>query len=156
MARIHVTGGCGTIGRHVAGEWLEHGYAARRLDGLLDRLADQGQSWRRTLPRRHCRLTPTIRLFEALGCGIPLLPAPWNDPENLFRPRTEVLLVPDGEAMTHALRDLLADPARAAELARNGLDTMRSRHTCRHRVTELFDTLGRLHAGRTVQLQKAY
>lgn len=58
--------------------------------------------------------------------------------------------------MTHALRDLLADPARAAELARNGLDTMRSRHTCRHRVTELFDTLGRLHAGRTVQLQKAY
>lgn len=58
--------------------------------------------------------------------------------------------------MTHALRDLLADPARAAELARNGLDTMRSRHTCRQRVTELLDILGRLHAGRTVQLQKAY
>ena len=29
---------------------------------------------------------PTIRLFEALACGIPLVSAPWDDAEGLFRP----------------------------------------------------------------------
>src|SRR5690606_5640036 len=27
---------------------------------------------------------PTIRVFEALACGIPLVCAPWSDTENLF------------------------------------------------------------------------
>src|SRR5215207_91404 len=29
---------------------------------------------------------PTIRVFEALACGIPLVSAPWSDAEGLFRP----------------------------------------------------------------------
>lgn len=29
---------------------------------------------------------PTIRLFEALACGIPLIGAPWDDVEGLFTP----------------------------------------------------------------------
>ncbi|HZU22156.1 MAG TPA: glycosyltransferase, partial [Terriglobales bacterium] len=29
---------------------------------------------------------PTIRVFEALACGIPLLCSPWTDAEHLFRP----------------------------------------------------------------------
>jgi hypothetical protein len=29
---------------------------------------------------------PTIRVFEALACGIPLVSAPWQDSEGLFRP----------------------------------------------------------------------
>ena len=29
---------------------------------------------------------PTIRMFEALACGIPLVSAPWNDCEDLFPP----------------------------------------------------------------------
>ena len=29
---------------------------------------------------------PTIRMFEALACGIPLVSAPWQDTEQLFRP----------------------------------------------------------------------
>ncbi len=29
---------------------------------------------------------PTIRVFEALACGIPLISAPWEDRENLFTP----------------------------------------------------------------------
>ena len=28
---------------------------------------------------------PTIRVFEALACGIPLISAPWSDTEHLFR-----------------------------------------------------------------------
>src|SRR5581483_5330898 len=29
---------------------------------------------------------PTIRVFEAMACGIPLVCSPWDDVENLFRP----------------------------------------------------------------------
>ena len=36
---------------------------------------------------------PTIRVFEALACGIPLLSAPWSEAEGLFRPGEDFLQV---------------------------------------------------------------
>ena len=84
---------------------------------------------------------PTIRVFEALACGIPLICAPWNDAEQLFRPGRDYLLARDGEAMEKLLKDLLSDPAFASELASSGLQTIQSRHTCRHRVDELLAIL---------------
>jgi spore maturation protein CgeB len=80
---------------------------------------------------------PTIRPFEALACGIPLVSAPWNDAEGLFRPGRDFLVARDGEEMRRHLRDLLADPALAAEIARSGRETVLARHTCAHRVDEL-------------------
>ncbi len=35
---------------------------------------------------------PTIRVFEALACGIPLISAPWSDSEALFRPEQDFWL----------------------------------------------------------------
>ncbi|WP_137390563.1 CgeB family protein [Rhodoligotrophos defluvii] len=84
---------------------------------------------------------PTIRVFEALACGIPLISAPWNDCEGLFRPGEDFLYARDGEEMTRLLAELLADPERTAELAASGLATIQARHTCRHRVDELFAIL---------------
>jgi spore maturation protein CgeB len=80
---------------------------------------------------------PTIRPFEALACGIPLVSAPWNDAEGLFRPGRDFLVARDGGEMRRHLRDLLADPALAAEIARSGRETVLARHTCAHRVDEL-------------------
>jgi spore maturation protein CgeB len=79
---------------------------------------------------------PTIRVFEALACGIPLVSAPWDDSEGLFRPG-DYLKVADGEAMTAALARLRDDPAERAALAAAGLETIRARHTCAHRADEL-------------------
>jgi spore maturation protein CgeB len=87
---------------------------------------------------------PTIRMFEALACGIPLVCSPWSDVEGLFRPRTDFLLAPDGAAMTRALRDVLEDRSLARELVANGLATIRARHTCAHRVDELLSICGEL------------
>jgi spore maturation protein CgeB len=84
---------------------------------------------------------PTIRMFEALACGIPLISAPWNDSEQLFRPGTDYLVARNGEDMKQSLTRVLADPQLAKELAISGLETIRSRHTCRHRVDELFAVL---------------
>jgi spore maturation protein CgeB len=87
---------------------------------------------------------PTIRVFEALACGIPLVTSPWSDVEGLFRPGTDFLVAPDGAAMVRALRNVLTDPDLARELAANGLATIRARHTCAHRIDELMSICGEL------------
>jgi spore maturation protein CgeB len=80
---------------------------------------------------------PTIRVFEALACGIPLVSAPWDDAEQLFRAGEDFLFARDGAEMTAHLRALAADPSLRAELTRHGLETIRARHTCDHRADEL-------------------
>ncbi len=86
---------------------------------------------------------PTIRPFEALACGIPLVSAPWDDAEGLFRPG-DFLWARDGDEMRTHLHHLIHDPAARAEQAARGLETIRARHTCRHRVDELSAILDRL------------
>ncbi len=93
---------------------------------------------------------PTIRVFEALACGIPLVSAPWDDAEGLFTPGEDFLMARDGEEMRRHMATLDADPARAAALAAHGLATIRARHSCAHRVDELFGILDRLDAPRTL------
>jgi spore maturation protein CgeB len=39
--------------------------------------------------------------------------------------------------MTHLLREVLSNPTLARSLAEQGLETIRSRHTCAHRVDQL-------------------
>jgi spore maturation protein CgeB len=80
---------------------------------------------------------PTIRVFEALACGIPLVSAPWHDAEGLFTPGEDFLMVRDGAGMKAALRRLLHEPALAAGLAARGQATVAARHSCADRVDEL-------------------
>jgi spore maturation protein CgeB len=80
---------------------------------------------------------PTIRVFEALACGVPLVCSPWSDEEGLFRAGQDYLVVKDGEAMRAELRRLLGDDRARRQLAENGLETIRKRHTCAHRAQQL-------------------
>lgn len=98
---------------------------------------------------------PTIRVFEALACGIPLVSAPWPDEEGLFRPGQDFLFARDGEEMTRRLKEVLADRQMAASLVRSGLETVMQRHTCRHRVDELFSILRQLGASGTGSSKEA-
>jgi spore maturation protein CgeB len=80
---------------------------------------------------------PTIRPFEALACGIPLVCSPWDDTEGLFTPGKDFLVARHGADMQRYLKALVADEAMARELAEHGLQTILGRHTCAHRVDEL-------------------
>lgn len=80
---------------------------------------------------------PTIRIFETMACGIPLISAPWHDSEHLFRSPIDFVFASGGAEMKQWMRSVLDDPEGAALRARNGLCTIRSRHTCLHRVIEL-------------------
>jgi spore maturation protein CgeB len=85
---------------------------------------------------------PTIRMFEALACGIPLASCWWDDCEHLFRPGADYLVARTPDEMVRALEEIISDPDRARELANNGLETIHARHTCRHRVDELAEIVG--------------
>jgi spore maturation protein CgeB len=87
---------------------------------------------------------PTIRPFEALACGIPLVCAPWEDAEGLFRPGRDYLQARDGRELREHLRAVLSDEELARSLASSGLETIRARHTCAHRVDELLSIHGEL------------
>ncbi len=79
---------------------------------------------------------PTIRVFEALACGIPLISAPWQDCEQLFRPG-DLKMVQNGAEMVAAMRWLLNNPDAAQAQSARGLETVLARHTCAHRAQEL-------------------
>lgn len=86
---------------------------------------------------------PTIRVFEGLACGIPLVSAPWSDAEGLF-PEDAYLSVADGAQMTRALRAVIDDPELSSAMMATGLKTIRDRHTCRHRAEQLIDIVSGL------------
>lgn len=80
---------------------------------------------------------PTIRPFEALACGIPLVSAPWDDAEGLFRPGQDFLVARTSREMVRHLDDVIHDPGLASSLRHHGRETILARHTCAHRVDEL-------------------
>ena len=90
---------------------------------------------------------PTIRPFEALACGLPLICSPWEDAENLFTPGEDYLIARDGAEMQRHLRAVLNDDALAARLAARGRETVLAKHTCGHRADELLTILAELGTG---------
>jgi spore maturation protein CgeB len=80
---------------------------------------------------------PTIRPFEAMACGIPLVSAPWNDCERLFDAGLDFLFARDGKQMISHLEALLDQPQLGEKLAQHALGTIHRRHTCGRRVDEL-------------------
>jgi len=134
-------------------------HGVRYPDDALERLRDAGISYGGWLPNHEAprvfaryRVTvhvprrpyvqalpgiPTIRVFEALACGIPLVSAPWRDTEHLFAAGRDFLVAKDGTSMRARLRAVLNDHAMAQSLAQHGRSTILARHTCAHRVDEL-------------------
>jgi spore maturation protein CgeB len=89
---------------------------------------------------------PTIRPFEALACGIPLVSAPWSDVEGLFSPGSDYLVARSGAEMERHLMAILTDDALAQQMAERGRRTVLARHTCVHRVDELLAIVAELGA----------
>ncbi len=88
---------------------------------------------------------PTIRVFEALACGIPLVCAPWRDAEGLFR-LGDYLVAETPAEMEAALVRLVRDEDAARRQAERGRETVLARHTCAHRARELLDIVDALGA----------
>lgn len=155
----------------LAQQMLTHVYGVRYPREVLQKLALEGIHYcgwlpnfrvpeifanhRATIhvPRRYYAASlpgiPTIRPFEAMACGIPLICAPWEDREGLFSPGEDYLIARNGEEMQRHLHTLRNDSDLAQEMAAHALKTIRSRHTCAHRVDQLLDILAQLNRMRS-------
>jgi spore maturation protein CgeB len=87
---------------------------------------------------------PTIRMFEALACAVPVICSPWNDLLGLFRANEDFLCVADGKAMTAQIAFLLQDHEARQQLSQNAVSTIRHRHTCAHRARQFEEICGEL------------
>jgi spore maturation protein CgeB len=112
--------------------WLPNHHVPRAFAGAGTTVHVPRRPYAKALPG-----IPTIRIFEALACGIPLVSAPWDDVEGLFTPGEDFLMATDPAGMRTAIANVLRDPALAAALAARGRRTIEERHSCAHRVDEL-------------------
>lgn len=79
--------------------------------------------------------SPSVRLFEAAACGVPIISDAWPGLDTVLRIGTEVLVAESSDDVVAILENVgpqqrrsIAAAARAAVLAR---------HTCHHRAAEL-------------------
>jgi spore maturation protein CgeB len=136
-------------------------HGVRYPNDALQRLSESGIEFRGYLPNLHAAKmyarsrvslhvprrfyanglsgVPTIRVFEALAAGSPLICAPWSDTEGLFRPGQDYICVSDSQSMIAELARLLRDDKARQQLATSGLETIHARHTCAHRAEQLVE-----------------
>ena len=79
--------------------------------------------------------SPSVRLFEAAACGVPLISDRWAGIETLFEPGREILLADDTGTVLRSLRERpeAERRAQAAAARRRAL----SEHSAAHRAAEL-------------------
>lgn len=97
---------------------------------------------------------PTIRVFEALACGLPLVIARWRDAEGLFDPDS-FLIADDTPAMQRHMRAVLNDEGQRRHMVERGLTSIRARHTTAHRVAELMGIYRELNPPVSLDLGRA-
>ncbi len=98
---------------------------------------------------------PTIRVFEALACGVPLVSSWWHDAEHLFTPGEDYLVAASPRQMRAHLAAVAADSELRQSLIAHGLATINARHTCAHRVDELFTILQQMRGSTTEEVVSA-
>jgi spore maturation protein CgeB len=86
-------------------------------------------------PMRAAGWSPSVRLFEAAACGVPIISDPWDGIDELFEPDHEILIAHDADDVVRYLNDL-GDGERRAIGAR-ACARVRSSHTAAHRAADL-------------------
>lgn len=87
---------------------------------------------------------PTIRPFEAMASGIPLICSTWHDTEKLFTAGKDYLLANSGEEMKQHMKTLLNNAEVSGALVKHALRTINRRHSCNHRLTELLTVVEKI------------
>jgi spore maturation protein CgeB len=79
--------------------------------------------------------SPSVRLFEAAACGVPIISDPWPGLDTLFTPNDEIIIAHSTDDVLRALRDITLDHAkRIGDAARQ---RVLHAHTAAHRAAEL-------------------
>jgi spore maturation protein CgeB len=78
--------------------------------------------------------SPSVRLFEAASCGVPIISDPWDGLDTLFRPGREIVIAhtPDQVLATLALPE-----PRRTSIGHGGRKRVLAEHTAAHRARDL-------------------
>ena len=79
--------------------------------------------------------SPSVRLFEAAACGVPIISDDWAGLDELFEPDAEILIAHDTEDVLRHLRDLTEGQRRA--IGERACARVRASHTAAHRAADL-------------------
>jgi spore maturation protein CgeB len=79
--------------------------------------------------------SPSVRLFEAAACGVPIISDTWEGLETLFVPDEEILTARRGEDVLRVLRDIPERERRA--IGARARERVLAEHTAAHRAAEL-------------------
>ena len=83
--------------------------------------------------------SPSVRLFEAAACGVPIISDYWEGLETVFEPGAEILIA---ESARDTLRFLTSFPERSRiALSRRARKRVLARHTTEHRAAQLEEYL---------------
>ena len=83
----------------------------------------------------HAGWSPSVRLFEAAACGIPVISDSWEGLDHFFRPGHEIVVVDSADAVVAAIEGLTPDDARAIGSAARR--RVLAEHTPEQRAEEL-------------------
>jgi spore maturation protein CgeB len=117
---------------HLAPDFHPTFYASQRFTLNLTRAAMKSAGY-----------SPSVRLFEAGACGVPIISDWWDGLDSLFRPGREILISANADDTLRYLRDL-SESARLAicEAARARI---LAAHTPAHRAAQLESYLKEAH-----------
>ena len=79
--------------------------------------------------------SPSVRLFEAAACGVPVVSDWWEGLDQFFLPGKEILVARDAAEVLQHLAD--TDEERRAELGAAARARVLAEHTAEHRAVEL-------------------
>ena len=79
--------------------------------------------------------SPSVRLFEAAACGVPIISDAWAGIDELFEPGKEILIAHDGDDVLRYLRDLNEHTRRA--IGDRACARVHASHTAAHRAADL-------------------
>jgi spore maturation protein CgeB len=84
---------------------------------------------------RRAGFSPSVRLFEAAACGVPVISDDWDGLDEVFVPGEEILIAHDRDEVVRIL-DEVDEPRRAA-IGRRARERVLREHTAAQRVTLL-------------------
>jgi spore maturation protein CgeB len=79
--------------------------------------------------------SPSVRLFEAAACGVPIISDRWPGIDSIFRPGKEILVVDAPEQVVKLLRDVPEE--RRLQIAEAGRKRVLAEHTAERRASQL-------------------
>jgi spore maturation protein CgeB len=86
--------------------------------------------------------SPSVRLFEAAACAVPIISDWWRGLDTIFRPGSEIL-ISDSAEQTRRLLTEIPEPQRIA-IGQRARRRVLAEHTAEHRAVQLEEYLGEI------------